>query len=424
MMAEQSWMTPVLHGQPYLDKPPLLYWLVMLSYSVFGVHDWAARLVPGIAGLLTVLVVFFWGRRVAGERAGLWGALVLCLSARFVYLGRMLTFDSLLCLWVTSSLAAAHIGLSGGGRRCWLLCGAACGLGVMTKGLVALLLVGVPVLAFMLLYRHELRPALLTLPALLLVAGPWFVFMTLRHTEFAHHFFWEHHVLRFLTPFDHEEPFWFHLPGLLLGMLPWTFLLPGLIRHVRREMTPVLASLMLCAGWGLLFFSLSGCKRAVYILPAIPPLALALGCYLDAAQPWSSKAANYCTAATFAILLAAVIVLLPAYNEKFGLKSSVQRYTEERAPVVCYPHSWDSVSFYLKRGDVHIYSIEQKDELLAFLEQQEHTLILVRAGGIAEKLLHELPRTVSFTLDRKVGSVLIGWVELRIESEDIHGRLK
>src|SRR5258706_5649410 len=99
MLAEHSWMTPILHGQPYLDKPPLLYWLVMLSYTVFGVHDWAARLVPGTAGVLTVLLVYLWGRRVAGERAGLWGAMILCLSARYVYLGRMLTFDTLLCLW-------------------------------------------------------------------------------------------------------------------------------------------------------------------------------------------------------------------------------------------------------------------------------------------------------------------------------------
>src|SRR5437867_3335274 len=99
MLAEQSWMTPVLHGQPYLDKPPLLYWLVMLSYSVFGVHDWAARIVPGTAGVLTVLLSYLWGRRIAGERAGLCAAMILCLSARYVYLARMLSFDTLLCLW-------------------------------------------------------------------------------------------------------------------------------------------------------------------------------------------------------------------------------------------------------------------------------------------------------------------------------------
>src|SRR5437764_9845002 len=111
MLAGDSWMTPVLHGQPYLDKPPLLYWLVMISYKVLGVHDWAARLIPGIAGVLTVLLTYLWGRRIAGEHAGLCGAMILCLSARYVYLGRMLMFDTLLCIWVTASLQASQIAL-------------------------------------------------------------------------------------------------------------------------------------------------------------------------------------------------------------------------------------------------------------------------------------------------------------------------
>jgi 4-amino-4-deoxy-L-arabinose transferase-like glycosyltransferase len=423
MLAEDSWMTPVLHGQPYLDKPPLLYWLVMLSYQLFGVHDWAARLVPGLAGVFTVLLTFLWGRRVAGERAGLCGAMVLCLSARYVYLGRMLTFDTLLTLWVTAALAAAHIGLSGGERRWWLLCGAACGLGMLTKGPVALVLVGVPVLAMLLLARRSVRPALLALPAMLLVAGPWFAYMMLHHTDFVHHFFWEHHVVRFLTPFDHEEPFWFHLPGLLLGMLPWTFLLPGLIRHTRHRLTPALGFLMLSASWGLLFFSLSGCKRAVYILPAFPPLALAIGYYLDVAAPWSLRVTTRCAAATFALLFAGVLFLLPMYNERFALKSSVQQYEDVKTAVACYPRSWDSVSFYLQRRDVGIYSTEQKAQLLDSLRRQQKTLLFVRSGKVAEELLSELPASLSFTLDRKVGSVLIGWVCQR-EHEDNHAGLK
>ena len=77
------------HGQPYSHKPPLLYWLVMGSYSIFGVHDWAARLVPCAAGFLTVIVTYLWGCRAVGTLAALIGAILLCLSARFVYLGRM-----------------------------------------------------------------------------------------------------------------------------------------------------------------------------------------------------------------------------------------------------------------------------------------------------------------------------------------------
>ncbi len=83
MLAEGHLLIPTLHGQAYLDKPPLLYWSVMASYRLFGVHDWSARLVPGLAGVLTVLCSYLWSRRFLGTQAGLCGALILCLAPEF-----------------------------------------------------------------------------------------------------------------------------------------------------------------------------------------------------------------------------------------------------------------------------------------------------------------------------------------------------
>src|SRR5215468_7981882 len=77
MLARGEWVVPYLQGQPYLDKPPLLYWLVMCSYSVFGIHDWSARLVPALAVHGCLLLVYLFGRRSLGERAAFRGALVL-----------------------------------------------------------------------------------------------------------------------------------------------------------------------------------------------------------------------------------------------------------------------------------------------------------------------------------------------------------
>src|SRR5262249_28906707 len=91
-------------------------------------------------------------------------------------------------------------------------------------------------------------------------------------------------------PFDHEEPFWFFVPELLLGMLPWSLLVIPLFRlladksaRVAAERPAGLGFFLLCFAWGLLFFSAAGCKRSGYILPAMPPLALALGCLLNVA---------------------------------------------------------------------------------------------------------------------------------------------
>ncbi len=297
MLATNSWVVPVLDGQPYLDKPPLFYWLIMFSYQVCGVHDWAARLVPGLAGVLTVLLTWLWGRALVGARAAFWSALILCLSARFVYLQRLLTFDSVLCLTVTAGLAAAHLALRETRLRWpwWLASAAACGLGVLAKGPVAVALVLPPVLAYRYLDARCPRPSLAAVAAYLatagLVAGPWFAAIMVLQQGFAGYFFWTHNVVRFVAPFDHEEPFWFHLPGLLLGLLPWSLLLPGLVGSIFRRWPwtaarrpAAMVFFLLASGWIVLFFSVAGCKRAVYILPAIPPLALALGSYLSTAM--------------------------------------------------------------------------------------------------------------------------------------------
>src|SRR5437870_6184965 len=90
MCARGEWIVPQLQGERYLDKPPLFYWLVMLSYSVLGVHDWSARLVPALAVHATILMTYLFGRRALGQRAGFFGAVALMLAPAFLSMGRLL----------------------------------------------------------------------------------------------------------------------------------------------------------------------------------------------------------------------------------------------------------------------------------------------------------------------------------------------
>jgi 4-amino-4-deoxy-L-arabinose transferase-like glycosyltransferase len=295
MSAGHPWVVPAPPGQTFADKPPLLPWLVMLNYRLFGVHDWAARLVAGGAGFATVLLTWWWGRGRLGPRAGFAGALVLGLSAHFVYLGRLLTTDTLLTACVVAAWATGHAALAGPtlSRRWWLLSALACGLGLLTKGPVALALVAVPLFAGRWLDPRAARPAwhwwALYVAVAAGLAAPWYAAQERAQPGFLADFLWRQHVVRFATPFDHEEPGWFFLPRLALGMLPWTLLLPGLVRALVRRRgraaarrPAALGPVVLAFTWSLLFFSVSGCKRATYILPAMPPLALALGWYLEA----------------------------------------------------------------------------------------------------------------------------------------------
>jgi dolichol-phosphate mannosyltransferase len=315
MLEAGQWLVPTLHGLPYYDKPPLLYWLVMGSYRLFGVHDWAARLVSATAAFLTVLVTYFWGRQVGGRRAGFAAAMILCLSARYVYLGRLLTMNGLLCLWTTAALAAAHLALRQQRLRpgWWLASAVLTAFGLLTKGPVVILLVLVPVLSLQVLEprqaRVRLRDWLSYLGLALTLAGPWYLWLAARESEFAGYFFWKHHLVRYLFPFDHARPAWYYLPDVVFGMLPWSLLLAPLFRLLgRRDSACVqrrpaaLGFFLLTALWCFVFFSLAGSKRSGYILPAMPPLALALGLYLDGAlrlrgpflaaatRPWSQLA--------------------------------------------------------------------------------------------------------------------------------------
>lgn len=429
MLAEGRILVPVRHGQPYYDKPPLLYWLVMASYQIFGVHDWAARLVPAVALWLCVLAVYAWGRRVVGPRAALAGATMLCLAPRFAQLGRMLTMNGLLALFVVVALAAAQRACSGPTlkRRWWLLSALACGLGVLTKGPVALVLVAVPVLFATWLDRRGARPgvgAWLAYAAITAaIALPWFVLVALRDPAFVEYFLWTHHVRRFTDPIDHEQPFWYYVPLLFLGMLPWSLLVPGLLRHLIRRpdvARPRALGFFLLAGlWGLLFFSASGCKRPSYLLPIMPPLALALGCFVDAAcAAGRQRFGHWCMAAvmTFVLLLGAAQFLLPSYAERFSLREQLVPQAaacDETTPVLCYPRGWDAVPFYLQRDDVRVFSPAQLTDLAAALERERRGLVVVKSGTALDQLKRALPAALEFVPSSRPATVTVGWVRPR-----------
>ena len=147
MLATGDWLVPRFHGEPYLDKPPLFYWMCASSYAVFGLHDWAARLVPAVAALLTIIMTFVFGTRLLGTRVAFLGTSVLTLSLGFLYCGRFLVLDSVLTMFVVASLFAAHLAFGEERWRSgwWFVSAVACGLGVMTKGPVAFVLLAPPV---------------------------------------------------------------------------------------------------------------------------------------------------------------------------------------------------------------------------------------------------------------------------------------
>lgn len=293
MIASGDWIVPTFQFRPYLDKPPLFYWLCAVSYKLFGPTDQAARLVPAASAFLTVLLTFVFGTRILNTRSAFLGSLIMCLSLGFVICGRFLILDSLLALVVTLSLFLAYEAVASGRFRWswWIASAVACGLGFLTKGPVAFLLLAPPMVVYCWLSRLKSRPGFGAWSVYLLtaiaVAAPWYVAVSLRDPSFVHHFFWVHNFGRFLYSVNHPQPFWFYVPVLVLAWMPWGLLLVPLAVYLLKRSKELRATRFLGLGffvlwavWCVMFFSLSKGKLPTYILPAWPAIALALGHFL------------------------------------------------------------------------------------------------------------------------------------------------
>jgi 4-amino-4-deoxy-L-arabinose transferase-like glycosyltransferase len=256
----------------------------------------------------------------------------------------------------------------------------------------------------------------------LLVAGPWYVAVALHDPDATGTFFWLHNIVRYLAPFDHEKPSWFYLPGLLIGMLPWTFLLIPLVPYLARRSPnwarrrPAgLGFFLLAFLWCLLFFSLSGCKRAAYILPALPALAVVLGTFLARAIHWNARTqtAFALTAGMTAVaLILASYVMLPDYHSRFALRAVVRPHVglARHIAVVCYPRRWDSVSFYLGR-EVACFGAEELGQLIGRMHDAE-TLLFVKSGNVFDDMLRALPQDLEFVpRGRQGANVRVGLVQ-------------
>jgi 4-amino-4-deoxy-L-arabinose transferase-like glycosyltransferase len=408
MLQADEWLVPLLQNEPYLDKPPLFYWLVMGSYWLFGISEWSARFVPALAIHGCVLLTYFLGRRSLGAKAAWWGALILALSPAFVSMGKLLILDGVLAFWVTLSIFCAFEAVRGPvlGWNWWFLSAIACGLGILTKGPVALVLL-VPPLWLQRRLTGQAAPltwrAILAFTAtVILVALPWYLAVCLRLPQFAGHFLWEHNLLRFLMPFDHQRPIWFYGPILVAGMLPASLLLFPFLRFLgsgREEIacrrSPELGFMLLAGGWCVLFFSLSGCKLPTYILPAFPFLALALGAYLTHSRWQKSLLTHGAVVGMFAVLLVGhykVIPDLARFRSPMAEPQAVLESCRDRTiPVICYPRPIDSAAFYLGRNDLRSYRSKETPELIRFMQDRPVTVVLFAHRHSLQQLREVLP---------------------------------
>lgn len=293
MLASGDWLTPRLSGFKYFEKPVLQYWITAAVYGVLGQDEWTARLWPAVSGLLTLVLVYFMGRRLAGPGAGLIAAASLACTFQFFLYSQVLTLDMGVTFFLTlalgSFLASQDTRQTPIQRRYWLLLTwAAMALALLSKGLIGVVL---PALVLTAYIAHErdwkLAGRLCWGPGLLVflaVALPWFIGVQLRNPEFWRFFFIGEHFGRYFLHEAHRDGTWYYFIAMLLvGSLPWSFAYLKATIGSWREPSPGnsrINPVRLLVLWVIVivvFYSLSASKLPGYILPVYPALAVLLG---------------------------------------------------------------------------------------------------------------------------------------------------
>lgn len=300
MIARGDYVLPHLNGVLYFEKPPLYYWLNVLSIKVFGLNPFASRFWSAALGLAGVLVTACLARRVAGTKTARLALLVLATSPLYLAISRIAIIDMTLTFFFTVTLACFFLAQSAKrgtleARLLWYGTFVGAALAVLAKGLIGIVLPGAIIGLYILLAGEW--AVLLSVPwvtgilLFLAVAVPWHWLAAARNGDFLWFYFVREHFLRYLTPIaDRREPFWFFGPVLVWGLLPWTAFLPGAFvqfwKTGRAGRWPILkpgleAYLWIWAAVIFLFFSASQSKLIPYIVPAMAPLAILAAMELD-----------------------------------------------------------------------------------------------------------------------------------------------
>lgn len=289
MVASGDWVTPRLNDLKYFEKPPLQYWATAVAYKIFGESQWTSRLWVGLTGFAGLALVGFVGLRLFGRETAAYAAVLLGSSLLYVLIGHINTLDMGLTFFITLGIFAlllAQTAFDLKAQRRWMLVSwAGFALAVLSKGLMGVILPGTAMFIYCLLQRDfGVLKRMYWLPGMVVffaIVSPWFYFVMQANPEFFDRFFIYEHYTRFTTKdLGRYQPWYYFVPILLAGALPWTVLMFdsmwrawGQGARAAKAFSPE-RFLLIWVVFIYVFFTLSGSKLPSYLLPMFPPLAI------------------------------------------------------------------------------------------------------------------------------------------------------
>ena len=420
-------VTPTLGGYHWFEKPALLYWLQIASYSLFGISEFAARLGSAVFGLGTAASLWLLGRFAAvnmknGAGIGRWFALIAASTLGIVVFSHGASFDIIVTFPMTAALASFFVFDQSTSRSFrastlpLLLFYFFVGVSLLAKGLIGIVF-PFAIIGFyhLLAWKMPSRSLLLSLfwgsVITVSVAAAWYAPMYSRHGyEFIDEFFLQHHFQRFTSnKYQHPQPFYFFFWVLPLMTIPWLpFFAGAIISQIRlllgkkQDAWMLASSPLLRFAWAwllvpLIFFSLSGSKLPGYILPAVPAAVVITSLYVyrlvSNNLKWRYSVLGL-AGLTFAVLIAIALTAAPRFANEESVKSLI-RASDDRGysskPVLMFLRITHNAEFYaagrlIRDEEGKLHRIASKDELVRELLSVGGTAVVLVPREYATQL--------------------------------------
>ncbi len=321
MLVTKGWLIPRLNGVPHYAKPPWIYWCTAASFKLFGLNECAARLPSALAAAVTALTVFALGRRMAGEMAGLFSALILVTSFLFFACGRLITPDMMLTAFITLAFYCFWRWWESEQTSSRWLVGfyLAMGMGFFDKGPYGIVIPIAAVIPFLIWQKKAASIAKMGwIWGLLIVLGialPWFIWMCRTNPDLYDFYLRGEIEGRITTGRGRSKVWWYFLATLPVACWPWTALMAQAGWHhvqcVRSSGKQAVASqfLICCFLLPFIVYNVVPSKLPTYILPVISPLALLTGIWMVRLTDRPQRFPAWATVATYLLLSCLPIAL-------------------------------------------------------------------------------------------------------------------
>lgn len=292
MVQTGNWITPTYNDTPRYDKPILFYWLMAVSYKLFGISEFSSRLPSALSGFILCIGIFYFLRSLNKNKEALYAVVSFAFSLYYLIYTHAAVTDMTLTMFISLSLFSFYLAVNKDKRFIYgfYIFSA---LAFLTKGLIGVVF-PFAVAGIYIILRDGISgvKSICNVKAFLVflvVSLPWYICqIVINGQDFIQQFFIKHHFMRYTGVISgHRGPIYYFIPVLIVGLFPWIAFLPAGFKNLKKDSLKLFA--LIWFGFIFLFFSLSTTKLPNYILPAVPALSILVACaMIEHKQRWSS----------------------------------------------------------------------------------------------------------------------------------------